>query len=251
MKKKIFAIFVASLLTMTTIIPVAAQENAPTETEYKISAIDLTLSVTDELNVLTRNVSNGNPALDILDADAVELQNSYLQNHIYLNAFPDNLSYEILITSTDVHNSDAKNFSELSEEDFTDYMATVTAEYEKIESEELISINLYENGTTKYVCTYTHSTLNDVSSYVIKYYTVMNGRNYNYIMQTDDLEIDDTLSFIMQNIVDSAQYTEVESSITESGLFMELYETFIGFGLTVIVLGGILFMLTRTGKKAK
>lgn len=244
MKKRFLTALFTSMIILSASILVHAAEK-----EYPISAINLIVTVTDELNVLMRNVSEGNPALDILDADAIELQNSYLQNHVYLDAFPNSLQYEILITATDVNNSGARNFSELSEDDFKDYCDNLSKQYASGENETLIEMKIYENDTTKYVYTYTHSTLDDVSSYIEKYYTVMNGYNYNFTMQTNDLEIDETLSAQLKSIVDSAQYTEVKSSITDSGLFMELYETFIGFGLTVLILGFILFLLIRSTKK--
>ncbi|MDD6573270.1 MAG: hypothetical protein PUF12_12875 [Thermoflexaceae bacterium] len=244
MKKRFLTALFTSMIILSTTILVFAEEK-----EYSISAINLILNVTDELNVLTRNVSEGNPALEILDADAIELQNSYLQNHVYLDAFPDNLQYEILVTATDVNNSQAKNFSELSEADFMDYCDKLTEQFASSEKESLLEMKIYENDTTKYVYTYTHSTFDDVSVYAAKYYTVMNGYNYNYTLQSNDLPIDGTLSTQLKDIVDSAQYTEVKSSITESGLFMELYETFIGFGITVLVLGVLLFLLIRSTKK--
>lgn len=244
MKKRFLTALFTSMIILATTILVFAEEK-----EYSISAINLILNVTDELNVLTRNVSEGNPALEILDADAIELQNSYLQNHVYLDAFPDNLQYEILVTATDVNNSQAKNFSELSEADFMDYCDKLTEQFASSEKESLLEMKIYENDTAKYIYTYTHSTFDDVSVYAAKYYTVMNGYNYNYTLQSNDLPIDGILSTQLKDIVDSAQYTEVKSSITESGLFMELYETFIGFGITVLVLGVLLFLLIRSTKK--
>ncbi len=248
MKKTFITAFLTAMMILVPSMLISANEKNP-EKEYSISAIDLTVSVTEDLNVLTRNVSEGNPALEILDAEPIALQNSYLQNHIYLDAFPDDLSYEIIVTATDIHNDDAKNFSDLNENDFAEYCEKLKSGYAEGGHEELLSMEIYQNDVTKYVYTYTHSTLNDVSSYIARYYTVMNGRNYNFTLQTNDLEITDELDSQLQSIVDSAQYAKVKSSITESGLFMELYETLIGFGLTVLILGTILFLLIRSSKK--
>lgn len=244
MKKKLFTVLITSMMILSMTVLIFAAEK-----EYKISAINLIVNVTEDLNVLTRNVSEGNPALEILNAEPVELQNTYLQNHIYLDAFPDDLSYEILVTATRINTSGSRNFNELEESEFKDYFDRLTEEYNASENEELIHMDIYQNNTTKYVYTYTHNTLNNVSSYIARYYTVMDGYNYHYTLQTNDLEIDDTLSATLQSIVDSAQYTEVKSSITESGLFMEIYETFIGFGFTVVILGIVLFLLIRSSKK--
>lgn len=245
MKKRTITALLTTMITLFTTVFVYAAEN-----EYAISAIDLIVNVSDELNVLTRNVSEGHPALQILEgANAVDLRNSFIQNNIYLNAFPDDLKYEIIITATNVNNDSAKNFSELENNEFEAYCKQLTESFESSEHEELLDISIYENDTTKYVVTHTHNTNNNISVYAKRYYTVMNGFNYNYILQTDDIEITSELEENFLEIINSANYTKVDASITESGIFMEMYETFIGFGLTVLILGTILFLSTRPTKK--
>lgn len=219
-----------------------------TEKEYAISAIDLKVNVPTDLYVLTRNVSTGSKALELLQADAVSLQNSYIQNNVYLNAFPEELNYEIIVSSTAINNSSAVNFNELPMTEFDEYTKRIREEFEASQHDELLELSIYENANGRYVFTSTHSNLNDTSTYVVRYYTVMNGHNYNYTLQTDGTEIDEAMLAKITSIVDSAQYEKVRASITESALFMELWETFVGFGITVLVLGIIIFLMIRSTK---
>jgi len=216
--------------------------------EYKISAINLIVTVTEPLNVLTRGVSESNPALDILDTDAVTMQNSFVQNNIYLDVFPDDLSYEILVSATELGNKDNAGFDTLTDTELEEFMNRLSGDFASNENEELLFMELYENDVTKYIHLSTHFTLDDTSVYTERYYTVMNGFNYYFTLQTDNMEISSELSSILTSMVNSAQYTEVKSSLTESGLFNEVYEMFMGFGLTVLILGTILFMVTRKPK---
>lgn len=217
--------------------------------EYKISAINLIVTVAEDLNVLTRGVSESNPALEILDTNAVTLQNSFVQNNIYLDVFPDDLSYEILVTATELENKENAGFDTLTDDELKEFMNRLSEEFAESDNEELLSMDIYENNLTKYIHLSTHFTSDDVSVYTERYYTIMNGFNYYFTLQTNDLEISSELSSILTAMVSSAQYTEVKSSLSESGLFNEVYEMLMGFGLTVLILGTILFMITRKPKK--
>lgn len=242
MKKKLFLSLLITLSLTSGVIYAAGRE-------YGISAINLTVSIPEGLNVLTRNVSEGNPALDILDADAVSLQNSYIQNNIYLDAFPDDLTYEILITSTRISDSGAKDLTAFTDDEINEYINRVKADYNDKKEDSLLLSNIYSTDTATYVYTESHSTAGDVSSYVYKYYTIMNGYNYHFTLQTNDMIADDIILAQYKDIIDSASYEYVKASITESPIFMDLYEAFVGFGLTILILGTILVLLIRSTKK--
>ncbi len=248
MKKNLLTLILTAMITLSLPLMIYAGQQ-----EYSISAIDLIVKVTDELNVLTRNVTDSNPALEKLDedADAASVRTTFIQNNIYLNAFPDDLAYELVITASEINSENVVNFKDMADSEFTDYINNVKAQFDASEHEELLEIDIYENNTSKYIRSYAHSTLNDASVYVTRYYTVINGYNYYFTLQTNDLEIDDTLENTVKSVVDSANYTEVKGSVTESALFMEFYEMLMGFGLTVLILGVILFMLIRTSKTPK
>ena len=248
MREKLVTLVLPIMMIVSMNITALAEDK-----EYKISAINLIVSVKEDLNVLTRGVSESHPALDILDTDAVTMQNSFIQNNIYLDVFPDDLSYEILITSVPLADKENAGFDTLEDAALQEYMGRLNEEFAANESTELLSMDLYENDVTKYIHTSTHTTTEvsteTVSIYTERYYTVMNGFNYYYTLQTNNMEIDSGLSSILTAMVNSAQYTEVKSSLSESGLFNEMYEMFVGFGLTVLILGTILFMITRKPKK--
>ncbi len=243
MKRKFLSVFLTIIMILSMTSTAFAEDK-----EYKISAINLIVTVTEPLNVLTRGVSESNPALEILDTDAVTMQNSFVQNNIYLDVFPDDLSYEILVSATELENKDKAGFNTLSDTELEEFMNRLSGDFASNENEELLFMELYENDVTKYIHLSTHFTLDDTSVYTERYYTVMNGFNYYFTLQTDNIEIGSELSSILTSMVNSAQYTEVKSSLTESGLFNEVYEMFIGFVLTVLILGTILFMVTRKPK---
>lgn len=243
MKRKFLTILLTLTMILSVTVPALAEDR-----EYKISAINLIVSVTEHLNVLTRGVSESNPALEILDTDAVTMQNSFVQNNVYLDVFPDDLSYEILVTATELDNKNNAGFDTLPAAELEEFMNGLSGEFAASGNEELLSMDIYENDVTKYIHLSTHFTQDETSVYTERYYTIMNGFNYYFTLQTNDMEITGELSSILTAMVNSAQYTEVDSSLSESGLFNEVLEMLIGFGLTVLILGTILFMMTRKPK---
>lgn len=248
MKNHLLTLLAAALISVLINVSVLAEDK-----EYKISAIDLIISVQEDLNVLTRGVSESNPALEILGTNAVTMQNTFIQNNIYLDVFPDDLSYEILVTCIPLANKENEGFDTLEAAALQEYMQQLSAEFDAVENTELLFMDLYENDTTKYIHTGTHTVTQvssrDVSVYTERYYTVMNGSNYYFTLQTNDIEIDSELSSILTDMVNGAQYTKVKSSLSESGLFNEMFEMFVGFGLTVFILGTVLFMISRKPKR--
>lgn len=249
MRKKISTLFLTMLITASIGVTAMAEDK-----EYKLSAIDLIVTVDEDLNALMRNVSESSPELELLDTDAVNMLNYYIRNNIYLDVFPDDLSYEILVTSVPLADKNNAGFDTLDHTALEEYMERLKEQTAANDNTELLYMDLFENDTTKYIHTGTHYNVQapseKVSVYTERYYTVMNGYNYYYTLQTNNLEIDSELSALLTDMVNSAQYTEVKGSLSDSGMFNELYEMFIGFGLTVLILGTILFMITRKPKRS-
>lgn len=235
------------LLLFTTILTLSMALTAfAAGMEYKISAINVIVTVPEGLYSLGRNVSEGNPALEILDAKPEELYAVYQQKGIYLDAFPKDLSYEIVLVATSVTDAD---FIKLTEPELQEYTSTLQNEYESMENETLLSVSQYTGGSTDYLVTSSHYEDDYVTSYAMKYYTTKNGIGYNYIIQTNGDEISEEHINMINQLIDSAQYTTVSASISESPFFTMMMEYLIGGGLSIIALAFVLFLLMKSSKK--
>lgn len=239
--KKPLLLLLTTFLTMSIFITAFAAG-----TTQKISAINVVLTVPEGLYSLTRNVSAGNKALEILDAEPEELLGIYQQKGIYLDIFPADLSYEIVLAAAAVEDED---FKILSEEEVMDYANSLAAQYESMEYETLLSVSQYTGNGTPYLVTSSFYEDSIVSSYAVKYYTVVNGIGYNYILQTNGTELTEEITAVITSILDSAEYREVKASLNESPFFMTILETLIGGGLTIGALVLVLWLLTKSTKK--
>lgn len=243
MKKRQLLIITTLLLLLLGNIQVYAGTK-----EYSLSAIDVILQIPDSLNVLTRNVSDGNPALSVLKSDSNTIKNSFVKNHIYLDAFPDDLSYEIMVIATPYTEKENADFAQLTENDLKPYCDSIKEKIQANEQDEFIGLDIYSNSTTKFIKTDLHNTGNDASTYIQEYQTIQNGFHYHFRLQSNAVEVNDELAKQLQSIVDSAQFTKVKASITDSSAFMNIMETLIGFALTVGVLGLFILLSTRKPK---
>lgn len=214
--------------------------------QYKISDINVILTVPDGLYSLTRNVSAGNRAVEILDAKPEELYALYQHKSIYLDAFPEDLSYEIILVAS---KTDEDDFVAMTEAELKEFENSLISEYETVENETLLSVSQYSGNGTDYIVTSSYYKDDYVSSYAIKYSTVKNSFNYSYILQTNDTELNDEHITAINSLIDSAEYTYVRSSITESPVFTTIMESLIGGGLSIAILAAILFLLTKSTKK--
>lgn len=242
MKKRNPAILLLSIIFSLSITIMAYAAG----TQYKISDINVILTVPEGLYSLTRNVSEGNIAVEILDAKPEELYALYQHKGIYLNAFPEDLSYEIILVAS---KTDEDDFMAMTDDELKEFENSLIKEYETMENEALLSVSQYTGNGTDYIVTSSYYKDNYVSSYAIKYSTVKNNTNYSYILQTNDTELSDEHISILNSLIDSAEYTYVRSSVTESPIFTTIMEKLIGGGLTIVILSAILFLLTRSTKK--
>ena len=101
----------------------SAAENTTT---YRFSDINLEVQVPSELIGFTRSVTSNNAYLDLIGTDDVEeLRSLMVVNHVYLEAVPQDVRYELIISGKEA-GSTSTDFTELSDTDldslFNEYL---------------------------------------------------------------------------------------------------------------------------------
>lgn len=221
-------------------------------TELKFSDIDLIVKIPSELGYFTQSTTSNNQYVEKIGANSAnEVRSSMEATHTYLEAFPDDISYEIAIVGFKA-NSTLTNFVDLDKEDlnktFDNYIASqLNASTDKLKetlnSKEIVEIDgLYffkTNVTSKSLDSTVHSQ---------KYYTVHKGYVYTYALQSNK-ELDEDMINTIEEIISSAKYTPVKKSIFENGIVAETL-TIIGRAIIPIgILGLILYFFTVVYKK--
>lgn len=223
--------------------------------DFKFSDIDLSIKVPKELICFTRTTTNNNSYLEKLGVDeASVLTNNMIANKIYLEAVPEDVSYEIVVYGNTASKG-LSNLNELSEDDlnslYNEYVASQSAIdndniKEELESSELIRIN-----DIPYFVTNIHSVSNDVTVYSQKYYTVVRGYIYTYSVQSKTNRVSDDMTANAKSIISSAEYTKVRKSILENTIVSETLSNIITVGLPILILAAFLFIILKIGPKGR
>lgn len=223
--------------------------------DFKFSDIDLSIKVPKELICFTRTTTNNNSYLEKLGVDeASVLTNNMIANKIYLEAVPEDVSYEIVVYGNTASKG-LSNLNELSEDDlnslYNEYVASQSAIdndniKEELESSELIRIN-----DIPYFVTNIHSVSNDVTVYSQKYYTVVRDYIYTYSVQSKTNRVSDDMTANAKSIISSAEYTKVRKSILENTIVSETLSNIITVGLPILILATILFIILKIGPKGR
>ena len=238
-----------SLLAATFVIGGACATYAAART-YSFSDLDIEIEVPSELAVFTRNVTSADKSLELIQTTSDELLVMFQEYGIYLEAFPTDVSYELVVSGKAV-SEDIKDFNTLSDAELKQGLQTYREKCESVTTDEIIDIKTYKNNTTIFYQADFKTVTENVTVYVEKYYTVMQGKELNFTVQSKDVAVTDVQASQLKAIVDSTVYKQVNPSIFESPIFTELSGYLLGLFLTVGVLGGIILLVIKSSNKKK
>lgn len=244
---KVIKKFCCILLTTVLLFGFAEASYAATKT-YSFSDLDIEIQIPTELAVFTRNVTSADKNLELIHASADQLRVKFQQYGIYLEAFPNDVTYELVVSGKTV-SEELKAFNTLSETELSDGLQAYKEKCQSVETDELLGVSIYKNDTTSYYIAEVKSVSNDVTVYIKKYYTIMQGKEINFTIQSKLSPVSLEQSNQLQAVVDSAVYKPIDSSITDSPIFSELTGYFVGFLITVVILGAFIFVMSRSTRK--
>lgn len=256
MKKsnKIFTFFAIVLAIITLAIPPLVSVAA--DKTYKFSAIDLKISVPEGLICFTQTTTGNNAYLEKIGAnDANEVQNAMKASNIYLEAFSDDISYEIAVVGMKAGSSlpdlDGLDKDTLDNY-FKEYISSEQAKSDDSLSETMTDNNIDTINDHPYFRTDVTSVSSDNGTiYTRKYYTVTRGYIYIYSLQSKENQITSDMTDNIEYMINSAQYTNVRKSVFENGIFTETLSTILTVGIPIVILLAIYFLITKVGKKGR
>lgn len=217
---------------------------------YKIAALDVQVEIPSGLTAFTRNVTSADPGLDLINSSADEVRVMFEQYNIYLEAFPDNVAYEIVLSGKDAP-AGTKDFNAMDPSEINDGIHAYKTVCESVATDTVTDITTYRNNTTTYYQVDFSSTTNDIKVYARKYYTVMQGKEISFTIQSKNAEINNDMAAQLTAVVDSAVYKNIRASITDSPYFTEIAGYLFGILFTVGIIGVFIIVMKKSTKKQK
>lgn len=204
-KKRVIQICITLVCLCTVLaLPVDAASS-----KYFIPELDLTISIPDEYDVFTLNMSSDDPLFSDYGTTKANVDAQFTASSIYLNAISTVYNEEIVVTMTD---SPLTNLNGMGDttlmtlasalvDEYANYGITVT-DYDVYHHDQLTFIQIHFHDTEKTV-------------YGLQFYTVSNEQAINFTLRSYEGGISSSQKDIICNIVDSVRLNyEVETAPT-------------------------------------
>jgi hypothetical protein len=223
-------------------------------TEYKFADINVSAAVPNDLAVFTRSVTSNNANLDLLGVDNVEELRALMKiNNVYLEAVPSDVSYELIISGKDTTSADLNTLSDSDLDSiFKDYIAASDNIDNDSVTEKVTGSSIQkEDNAVYFVTDVTSVSNNDITIYMKKYYTVMQGKAVSFSIQSNGQALTEEMQQILLDVVRSAEYKTIHKSIFENEYVSEILATFITLAVPIAILALVTYFITKSKTKSK
>ena len=235
MKK--FLVFVLSFLLL---VPLASAKTVD------LNDIDLNLDFKDDWYVFTRSNLDSNSDLEELNVTKEYMQNFFEQNLAYIDAVPNDFSYELILRVGNEKN-EINNLTNYDDE----FVKEVAKELGNQTNSD--KYDIYNNGTYKFATVEYYDS--ETKFNIVAYYTVINNKGYTFQIQKEGTITDsDKLEF--KEIIDTVKFNiNEEDSNKEKEEIKEDNSSFnwknIGIGAIIGALAGGIGALSVSSSKKK
>lgn len=187
---------------------------------YQINELDMSIDIPNDYIVFTRDINANDPnliAYGITKDSMISLMES---GNIYLNAWDEDVNYEIIVTMVDSPLGDFNQFSDTTISALLSGMASTYKENDIT----YIKSEIYQHSQAKFLKIYISQPYNGSTAYGLQYYTVYANKAINITIQSYSGSIDSTKESILKGIVDTAHFaTEPIKSEMPSATFSFTY----------------------------
>ena len=164
--------------------------------------LELSCSVPENLNVITRETSASDPVYSILGLNKADMDTLMKESSIYLDAIPNDYSHEVVVTMAEVQLTDMYYLSDTLIEGLAKELDKM---YESI-GFTVTDYEIYNNSQEKFIKIYHNHMQNNSLIYSLQYYTINNSHAINYTLHSYDKKINNDYEIELKNIVDSIRF---------------------------------------------
>lgn len=177
---------------------------------YALNELGMTVSLPSDFIVFTRDLKLNDLNLDTNSLTKDEMLELMLSKNIYLNAWDEDINFEIIITMVDNPLEDLNLYSDT----VLSTMATsLESEYEKV-GIKYIKSEIYKHEQAKFLKIYISQLNGDKTLYGLQYYTVYADKAINITLQSYSGNINSTNEATLKAIIDSVAF-ETEPQVAK------------------------------------
>ncbi len=171
-------------------------------TTYELDELGMSIELPSNHVVFTRDIKANDPNLSAYGLTKDGISSLMLERSIYLNAWDEDVNYEIIVTMVD---SPFEDYNQFSDTTLNGFVSALETEYASM-GITFIRSDLYQHSQAKFAKIYISQPNNGDTAYGLQYHTVYNGKAINITLQSYSGEIDSSREAIIQEIVDTIRF---------------------------------------------
>ncbi|MDY3219852.1 MAG: zinc ribbon domain-containing protein [Candidatus Fimivivens sp.] len=171
-------------------------------TTYELEELGMSIELPSNHVVFTRDIKANDPNLSAYGLTKDGMSSLMLERNIYLNAWDEDVNYEIIVTMVD---SPFEDYNQFSNTTLNGFASALETEYASM-GITFIRSELYQHSQAKFVKIYISQPNNGDTAYGLQYHTVYNGKAINITLQSYSGEIDSSREASIQKIVDTIRF---------------------------------------------
>jgi hypothetical protein len=169
---------------------------------YDLDELGMSIELPSDHVVFTRDIKANDPNLSAYGLTKDGLSSLMQERSIYLNAWDEDINYEIIITMMD---SPLADYNLLSDTTLAAVVSSFETEYAGA-GITFIRSDIYQHSQAKFAKIYISQPNNGETAYGLQYNTVYNDKAINITMQSYSGKIDSNKESILKKIVDTVHF---------------------------------------------
>ena len=169
---------------------------------YELDELGMSIELPSDHVVFTRNIKANDPNLSAYGLTKDGLSSLMQERSIYLNAWDEDVNYEIIVTMLDSPFEDYNQFSDTS---LSAFVSALDTEYAGL-GITMIRSEFYQHSQAKFAKIYISQPNNDETAYGLQYHTVYDGKAINITLHSYSGKIDSSKEAILKKIVDTVHF---------------------------------------------
>ena len=169
---------------------------------YDLDELGMSIELPSDHVVFTRDIEANDPNLSAYGLTKEGLSSLMQERSIFLNAWDEDVNYEIIITMMD---SPLEDYNLLSDTTLAAVVSSFETEYASV-GITFIRSDIYQHSQAKFAKIYISQPNNGEIAYGLQYNTVYNGKAINITMQSYSGKIDANKESILKKVVDTVHF---------------------------------------------
>lgn len=171
-------------------------------TTYELDELGMSIDLPSDHVVFTRDIKATDPNLSAYGLTKDGMSSLMLERSIYLNAWDDNVNYEIIVTMID---SPFEDYNQFSDTTLNGFVSALETEYASM-GITFIRSDLYQHSQAKFAKIYISQPNNGETAYGLQYHTVYDGKAISITLQSYSGKIDSNKEATLKKIVDTVHF---------------------------------------------